>query len=99
MAETTVDDEVSRGASKVTKGRLKLDLVVAEFAEVDFSNVESFEVSEVGESLENVAVLGFVRRRVAQPSNVRRQNLSPFFRDILASPLELRLELETDVME
>jgi len=99
MAEATVDDEVTWRVSEVTKGGLKLGLVVVEFAEVDFNNVKGFEVGEVGESLEDVAVLGFVRRRVAHPSNVRRQDFSPSFRDIFAPPLELRLELETDVME
>ena len=99
MPEAPVDDEVTWRVSKVTKGGLKLDLVVAEFVEVYFNNVESLEVSEVGESLEDIGVLGFVRRGVAHPLNVRRENLSPFLRDILAPPLELRLELETDVME
>jgi len=97
--KATVDDEESRRVSKMSKGRLKLGLVVAEFSKVDFDNVEGFEVSEVGESVENVVVPGFVRRRVAHPPNVRRQNLSPFFRDILAPSLELRLELETDMVE
>jgi len=99
VPEAPVDDEVTWRVSKVTKGGLKLDLVVAEFVEVYFNNVESLEVSEVGESLEDIGVLGFVRRGVAHPLNVRRENLSPFLRDILAPPLELRLELETDVME
>ena len=71
MAEATVDDQVTWRASEVTKGGLKLGFVVAEFAEVDFNDVEGFEVSEIAESLEDVGVLGFVRRGVAHPSNIR----------------------------
>ena len=56
----------------------------------DFEDAEGFDVSGIGELLENVLVLGFVRWRVAQPPNVRRQNFSSFLRYVLAPPLELR---------
>lgn len=83
----------------MTKGGLELGLVVAEFAEVDLEDAEGFDVGEVGESFENVSVLGFVWWGVAQPPNVRRQDFRSLFRDIPAPPLELRLVLKSDVME
>ena len=99
MADATVDDEVLHGVSKVTECGLKRGLVVVEFVEVDFEDTEGFDVSEVGEPLENVIVFGLVRWRVAQPPNVRRQNFSSFLRYVLAPPLELRFELKPDVMK
>lgn len=56
-------------------------------------------MSELGEPFENFIILGFLRWRVAQQPNVRREDLSSFFRDILASALDLRLVLESDVMK
>jgi hypothetical protein len=99
VAEATVDDEVSYRTPKVPKGGLELGLRVLEFDEVDFEDAEGFKVSEIGESFENALVLGFVRRRVPQPPDVCRQNPRSFLFDILAPPLELRLELETDVVK
>jgi hypothetical protein len=99
VAEAAVDDEVPDCVSEVTKGGLKLGFVVLESDEVDFEDAEGFDVSEVSEPFENVVVLGLVWWGVAQPPNVRRQNLSPFLRDILAPPFELRLVLKSDVMK
>ena len=50
MTDATVDDEVLRGASKMTERGLKRGFVVVEFVEVDFEDAEGFDVSEVGES-------------------------------------------------
>lgn len=83
----------------MAKGGLEADLVVSKFYEVDFEDAEGFDVSEVGEPFENAFILGFVRWRVAQPPDVRRQDFSSFFRDVLAPPLELRFVLKSDVME
>jgi len=99
MAEATVDDKVPYGISKVSERKLERELVVVEFFEVNLEDAEGFDVGEVGESLENALVLGFVWRRVAQPPNVRRQNFGSFFRYILAPPFELRFVLKPDVMK
>ena len=78
---------------------MEFDILIREFDEVDFEDAEGLNVSEVGESFEGALVLGFVRWRITYPPNVRRQDFGPFIRDILAPPLELRLEPETDVMK
>ena len=99
MAVATIEDEVPHRVPEVTKGRLKLVFILAEFSEIDFEDVEGFDVGEVGKPLERVLVLGFVRRSITQPLHVRRQDFGPFFRNVLAPPFEFRFVLESNVVE
>ena len=43
----TIEDEVPHRVPEVTKCRLELVLVLAEFSEINFEDVEGFDVGEV----------------------------------------------------